>query len=55
MSQQLLFPLSLSFTKKEVKALDGVKEQLEHTGFVFSNWKEEEVEVSGMREGGWVG
>ncbi len=47
-SQQLLFPLSLSFTKNEVKALDGVKEQLEHTGFVFSNWKEDEVEVSGI-------
>ncbi|EDM44757.1 DNA mismatch repair protein [unidentified eubacterium SCB49] len=47
-SQQLLFPLCLSFTPKEVKALNNVKEQLEHTGFVFSNWKDDEVEVSGI-------
>lgn len=47
-SQQLLFPLCLPFSKKEVKVLENVKEQLEHTGFVFSNWKEDELEVSGI-------
>ena len=47
-SQQLLFPLCLSFSKKEVTALKKVKEQLEHTGFVFGNWKAEEIEVSGV-------
>ncbi len=47
-SQQLLFPLCLSFSKKDVQSLAKVKEQLEHTGFVFSNWDKEEIEVSGI-------
>lgn len=47
-SQQLLFPLCLSFSIKEVQTLDKVKEQLEHTGFVFSSWKKEAIEVSGI-------
>jgi len=47
-SQQLLFPLVLSFSKKEVQALEKVKEQLEHTGFVFNAWEKEEISVSGI-------
>ena len=47
-SQQLLFPLQLSFSNPDLVFLEDLKEQLEHTGFVFSEIKDETVEISGI-------
>ncbi len=47
-SQQLLFPIELHFTKPDVQTLESIKEQLEHTGFVFALISEEKVEISGI-------
>ena len=50
-SQQLLFPLSLSFTKPEMTILLSLKEQLEHAGFVFSTLKTKQLEITGIPVG----
>jgi len=50
-SQQLLFPISFQFSKSKVAMLQSLKEQLEDTGFVFSEIKEELVEISGVPSG----
>lgn len=50
-SQQLLFPLQLHFSSQEVVIIKQLKEDLEHTGFVFSNVKEESVEITGVPVG----
>lgn len=47
-SQQLLFPLQLNFSKPDLEILVKVREQLEHTGFLFSELKDEMVEISGI-------
>ncbi len=47
-SQQLLFPLKLSFSKKELALLDTVKEQLQNTGFVFGDQNIGEIEITGI-------
>ncbi len=47
-SQQLLFPLMLSFSVQEMVILKSVKEQLENTGFVFGAFKDEEIEIMGI-------
>ncbi|WP_248722265.1 DNA mismatch repair endonuclease MutL [Seonamhaeicola sp. ML3] len=47
-SQQLLFPLQLHFSVQEIQILTQLKEDLEHTGFVFSNVTEESVEITGV-------
>ncbi|MHA7058011.1 DNA mismatch repair endonuclease MutL [Aquimarina sp. M1] len=47
-SQQLLFPLKLSFSKQEIKFLKEVQEQLENTGFVFEDIKPEEITITGI-------
>lgn len=47
-SQQLLFPLKLSFSKMDLKILNGIQEQLENTGFGFSSLDKEEVEITGI-------
>lgn len=47
-SQQLLFPIELSFSKPDVTILEKLKEQLENTGFVFSELKDEMVSISGI-------
>nr|WP_321222776.1 DNA mismatch repair endonuclease MutL [uncultured Psychroserpens sp.] len=47
-SQQLLFPLSLEFTSSEMEILQGLKEDLEHTGFIFSVFKENVIEITGV-------
>ncbi|MFL1896877.1 DNA mismatch repair endonuclease MutL [Aquimarina sp. 2-A2] len=47
-SQQLIFPLKISFTTQEIELLQMVREQLEHTGFVFDAIVEEEVSISGI-------
>ena len=47
-SQQLLFPLQLHFSKPDVEIIEKIREQLENTGFIFSKLKEETVEISGI-------
>ena len=47
-SQQLLFPLNLKFSKSEIGLLKELKESLENTGFMFSNFEEDSVEVGGI-------
>ena len=47
-SQQLLFPLILQFNQQEVKLLQGIKDSLEQTGFVFSDIKSDSVEITGV-------
>jgi len=47
-SQQLLFPLELGFSKKEVVLLEEYKEQLQDTGFVFESFRKELITISGI-------
>ncbi|NRD20518.1 DNA mismatch repair endonuclease MutL [Winogradskyella eckloniae] len=50
-SQQLLFPLQLHFTPNEVKIIEDLKANLEHTGFVFSELNKKEVKITGVPVG----
>ncbi|MDB2462501.1 DNA mismatch repair endonuclease MutL [Algibacter sp.] len=50
-SQQLLFPLQLHFSPQDIVIINQLKVDLEHTGFVFSNVKEELVEITGVPVG----
>ncbi|MEM5566104.1 DNA mismatch repair endonuclease MutL [Psychroserpens sp. AS72] len=47
-SQQLLFPLRLEFTASEMDILQNLKEDLEHTGFVFLSFSEGNIEITGV-------
>lgn len=47
-SQQLLFPLSLSFSKTDICILKEIKETLTAVGFVFGKIEEASVQVSGV-------
>ena len=47
-SQQLLFPLKLQFSKTDIEIIKSIQEQLEHTGFVFSTLKDDTLEISGI-------
>ncbi|MDT0557200.1 DNA mismatch repair endonuclease MutL [Ichthyenterobacterium sp. W332] len=47
-SQQLLFPLQLQFSKQELIILKDLKSDLECTGFVFKTFTEDSVEVTGV-------
>jgi len=47
-SQQLLFPLELQFSSSEMEFLQQLKEDLEHTGFVFSKFEDTQVEITGV-------
>lgn len=47
-SQQLLFPLQLHFSKPDIEIIGKVREQLENTGFIFSQIEEETIEISGI-------
>lgn len=47
-SQQLLFPLKLQFSKPDIEIIKSIQEQLEHTGFVFSTLKDDTLEISGI-------
>lgn len=47
-SQQLLFPLQLHFSKQNIDIIKQLKEDLEHTGFVFSDIKKESVDIIGV-------
>jgi DNA mismatch repair protein MutL len=47
-SQQLLFPLQLHFSKQDIEIIKQLKEDLEHTGFIFSSVTNETVEITGV-------
>ncbi|WP_425077049.1 DNA mismatch repair endonuclease MutL [Psychroserpens sp. S379A] len=47
-SQQLLFPLQLQFSSSEMELLKQLKEDLEHTGFVFSKFETSSIEITGV-------
>lgn len=47
-SQQLLFPLTVEFSKQEIGTLVQLKESLEQTGFVFTDLSEEKIAISGI-------
>ncbi len=47
-SQQLLFPVELFFSNEEVVILQSIQEDLEHTGFVFSNFGKDSIEITGV-------
>lgn len=47
-SQQLLFPLILQFNQQEISLLQGIKDSLEQTGFIFSEIKSDAVEITGI-------
>lgn len=47
-SQQLLFPLQLHFSTQELEIISELKEDLEHTGFIFSSVTKESVEITGV-------
>ncbi|WP_179336273.1 DNA mismatch repair endonuclease MutL [Winogradskyella costae] len=50
-SQQLLFPLQLHFTPNEIKIIEDLKADLEHTGFVFSEFNTKEIMITGVPVG----
>ena len=47
-SQQLLFPLQLHFSIQEIEIIKQLKEDLEYTGFIFSNVTNETIEITGV-------
>lgn len=47
-SQQLLFPLKLQFNQQEISLLKENKETLEQTGFIFSEFSQDAVEINGI-------
>lgn len=47
-SQQLLFPLILSFSTEEIEIIKELQDNLTQTGFVFTRIEKEEVEISGI-------
>ena len=51
MSQQLLFPVELEFSAIETGILQGLKPQLEQTGFKFSKLTNDDVEISAVPVG----
>jgi DNA mismatch repair protein MutL len=47
-SQQLLFPLCFNLSIPDVEILNKIREQLEHTGFVFSKLNNDSIEIEGI-------
>ncbi len=47
-SQQLLFPLQLHFSIPDMEILIKMREQLQNTGFVFTDFEEDTVQISGV-------
>lgn len=47
-SQQLLFPLKLHFSKPDLAIIKSIQEQLEHTGFGFSAFEKDVLMISGI-------
>ncbi|WP_370392071.1 DNA mismatch repair endonuclease MutL [uncultured Winogradskyella sp.] len=50
-SQQLLFPLKLQFSQRELTMLDQMQADLEHTGFVFSKEEPQRLVITGVPVG----
>ncbi|MEM9679432.1 MAG: DNA mismatch repair endonuclease MutL [Bacteroidota bacterium] len=50
-SQQLLFPLTLSFSNQEITILKEMTSELEHTGFVFSEVNDDHLVITGVPVG----
>jgi DNA mismatch repair protein MutL len=48
MSQQLLFPLILHFSKQDIEIIKQLKQDLEYTGFIFQSISKELVEITGV-------
>ncbi|MCF6182805.1 DNA mismatch repair endonuclease MutL [Lutibacter sp.] len=48
LSQQLLFPLEISFSKSEIKLIKEIKEDLENCGFLFDKILEDTIVVKGI-------
>ncbi|NER12142.1 DNA mismatch repair endonuclease MutL [Leptobacterium flavescens] len=48
LSQQLLFPLVLNYSKTETVLIKELKESLQHTGFAFSKIEDESIEITGI-------
>jgi DNA mismatch repair protein MutL len=46
-SQQLLFPMELEFSKPDIEILEKVREPLENTGFQFDSFSEEKLSIVG--------
>ncbi len=47
-SQQLLFPLRLQFSTLDIEIIKSIQEQLEHTGFGFSSFEKDVIEINGV-------
>lgn len=47
-SQQLLFPLVVSFSKSDMRMLNDIKDSLTTIGFVFGKLEEEQIEITGV-------
>lgn len=48
MSQQLLFPLEISFNKSDIELIKEIKEDLENVGFLFDKILDDTIVVKGM-------
>ena len=48
MSQQLLFPLEISFNKSDIELIKNIKEDLENIGFLFDSILSDTIIVKGM-------
>jgi len=48
MSQQLLFPLEISFNKSDIELIKEIKEDLESVGFLFDKILEDAIVVNGI-------
>ena len=47
-TKELLFPIKISLSKPDIDIINQLKEQLESTGFEFSNFVDDGVEISGI-------
>jgi len=47
-SQQLLFPVTLSFSSADIEMIKGIQSDLESTGFLFKEFTNESVIIEGM-------
>lgn len=48
MSQQLLFPVKVYLSPQELGIIKEVQDDLEHTGFMFSSFNKDYIEISGV-------
>jgi len=48
MSQQLLFPVHISFSKEDIEMIQSMKSDLENTGFLFDSITDEALVVKGI-------